>query len=70
MVLGPISGTIDLSAADAKVIGEEVGDWAGFSVSGAGDVNGDGYDDILVGAEGQDAGGSGAGAAYMVLGGL
>ncbi|MBI2339845.1 MAG: FG-GAP repeat protein [Deltaproteobacteria bacterium] len=64
-----LSGTISLSSADAKLIGEAASDWAGYSVSGAGDVDGDGLGDILVGARGNDAGGaSDAGAAYLVLG--
>ncbi|MBI2339566.1 MAG: FG-GAP repeat protein, partial [Deltaproteobacteria bacterium] len=63
-----ISGTIDLSSADAKLTGEAAYDHAGWSVSGAGDVNNDGYDDLLVGAEGEDSGGNDAGAAYLVLG--
>ncbi|MFQ6094331.1 MAG: integrin alpha, partial [bacterium] len=42
---------VDLSAvADASFIGEEPGDWSGFCVTGGGDVNGDGYDDMLIGA--------------------
>ena len=49
--------------------GEVGGDYAGASVAGAGDVNGDGFDDLLIGADGNDAGGSLAGAAYLVLGG-
>jgi hypothetical protein len=48
--------------------GEAAGDLFGFSVSGAGDVNGDGYDDILVGAYGNDGAGSAAGEAYVYLG--
>ena len=40
----------------------------GFSVSGAGDVNGDGYDDFIIGAYGDDDGGSRAGQTYLILG--
>jgi hypothetical protein len=48
--------------------GEAEGDRAGRSVSGAGDVNGDGIDDIIVGASGADANGSDSGRAYVVFG--
>jgi hypothetical protein len=41
----------------------------GESVSGAGDVNNDGYDDVIVGAFGNDAGGDAAGRAYVFHGG-
>ncbi len=40
----------------------------GRSVSGAGDVNGDGYADVIVGATGYDAGQSNEGAAFVFLG--
>jgi hypothetical protein len=65
--LGTIT-TIDLSTADYKLIGEYASDYAGQSVSSAGDVDGDGLDDVLVGANGDDDGGSYAGAVYIVLG--
>ena len=52
-----------------RLDGIDVGDSSGFSVSTAGDVNGDGYDDILVGAFEADPGGdSDAGETYVVFG--
>jgi hypothetical protein len=41
----------------------------GLSVSSAGDVNGDGYADVIVGAPGNDAAGTDAGRAYVYYGG-
>jgi hypothetical protein len=43
-------------------------DAAGNSVSGAGDVNGDGLDDIVVGSNGADENGYGPGRTYVVFG--
>ena len=40
----------------------------GFAVSGAGDVNGDGFADVIVGAYRYDAGQSNEGAAFVFLG--
>ena len=68
LVYGPIAGTLDLADADVKFTGEEAGDRAGGSVSAAGDVDGDGYDDVLVGSSSNDEGASNVGAAYLVLG--
>jgi hypothetical protein len=50
LVLGPASGTLDLDDADANLVGET--GWGGFGVrvAGAGDVNDDGHDDMLVAA--------------------
>ncbi|MDR2156036.1 MAG: integrin alpha, partial [Burkholderiaceae bacterium] len=41
---------------------------AGWSVAGAGDINKDGYDDLIVGAPYGDDGGGNAGEAYVILG--
>ncbi|MBX7042016.1 MAG: FG-GAP-like repeat-containing protein, partial [Ignavibacteria bacterium] len=46
------------------------GDRFGNSVSSAGDVNGDGYDDLIVGAYANDGGGTDAGRAYIYFGGI
>ena len=66
-------GSIDLSelsAAEGFVIqGDAAGDQAGYSVSGAGDVNGDGFADLIVGARNGDDGGDNAGEAYVLFGG-
>ncbi|MFO1038997.1 MAG: FG-GAP-like repeat-containing protein [Geminicoccaceae bacterium] len=51
-----------------KIQGQNAGDVAGTSVSSAGDINGDGFSDLLIGAYGNDAGGTDAGAAYVVFG--
>ena len=48
--------------------GEAANDFLGFSVASAGDVNNDGFDDLIVGAFGNNAGGSEAGRAYVFSG--
>ncbi|MBA3547431.1 MAG: FG-GAP repeat protein [Nannocystis sp.] len=49
--------------------GELEEDYSGFSVAGAGDVDGDGFADVIVGAFANDAKGASAGRGYVVLGG-
>jgi len=58
----------DLSGADASFRGEDAGDYSGSSVASAGDVNGDGRDDFLIGAWHDDDGGTMAGQTYLILG--
>ena len=75
VVFGKASGfsrTIDLSELDGsdgfRIDGESAGDWSGHSVSSAGDFNGDGYDDIIIGAYNADPNGSRSGSTYVVFG--
>ncbi|MGB1281166.1 MAG: hypothetical protein ACPG5V_14490, partial [Vibrio cyclitrophicus] len=50
-----------------EFVGEEAGDNAGISVSSAGDVDGDGKDDLIIGANWGDDGGSDyAGTSYLI----
>ena len=70
VLYGPVVGDIDLAAGgyDAVIYGESGGDTSGYSVAGVGDVNGDGWDDLMIGAYNNDQGGSNAGAAYLLYG--
>ncbi len=69
---GNFSATIDVTSLDGsngfQLVGASAEDLAGRAVSSAGDVNGDGYGDIVIGAIGVDVGGNGSGAAYVVFG--
>ena len=66
------SATINLSSLNGsngfKLLGIDGSDESGFSVSSAGDINGDGIEDILIGAPGADNGSSNTGEAYVVFG--
>jgi MYXO-CTERM domain-containing protein len=53
------------TTAATTLTGEATGNWFGWSVSGAGDVNNDGYDDVIVGACNYS---SGTGRAYVYTG--
>lgn len=67
---GPMAGEVTVrSGVDGTALyrfhGRHAGDELGRSVSGAGDVNGDGYADILMGAANDDSNGPNSGAAYV-----
>src|SRR4029453_6147304 len=51
---GPFTGNIDAADADAIISAEAFGDNLGFSVASAGDVNNDGFDDVIIGARSND----------------
>ena len=63
---------LELSALDGtngfKINGIAALDWAGYSVSAARDVNGDGIDDLLIGARYADPNGPESGQSYVVFG--
>jgi len=68
-----LPSTVDLGNMETigfEIYGEFNGDAAGLSVSAAGDIDGDGIGDLLLGAPGNDEGGKDAGAAYVVYGEL
>lgn len=57
------------TVADLTMTGEAAEDYFGVSVGTAGDVNGDGFADMIVGAFNNDAGSLDAGRAYVYYGG-
>ncbi|TNC99974.1 MAG: hypothetical protein FD118_3517 [Rhodocyclaceae bacterium] len=75
VVFGQTAGTtIDLAAVAAgsggfAINGQGIADRSGFSAFGAGDVNGDGLADLIIGAFSSDpAAGTNAGRSYVVFG--
>lgn len=64
--LGSASGITTTAAA--TVYGAAANDNFGYNARGVGDVNNDGYDDIIVGAINNDTNGSNAGSAYIYYG--
>ena len=66
---GPISsGTSSASSADADITGSASGDQLGYSLDSAGDLDGDGYGELIVGARRESTTDTYAGAAYIFQG--
>ena len=74
VVFGKTDGiAVELSDVEASsggfvINGVSAGDFSGFSVSSAGDVNGDGFDDLIVGGRNDDPNGAQSGASFVVFG--
>lgn len=76
---GQIDGEIDLLNLSAVVVGGQFGgyeivgahknDFSGYSVSSAGDINGDGLDDLMIGGLGNDRSENRAGGVVHILSG-
>jgi hypothetical protein len=65
----PIFDLSDLHGSSGMVLnGQATEDEAGRSISAAGDINGDGFDDLIIGAPYNNSGAAFAGASYIVFG--
>ncbi len=68
LVAGPVTASMELADARAKLLGEAGSDYTGATLAAAGDVDGDGLADMLVGAYKNNRGGSDAGAVFLIHG--
>lgn len=66
---GPVSGSLTSADADRILVGSDPGGRAGVSVALLGDIDGDGFDDIGVGAPRDNTNGAKAGGMFVVHGG-
>ncbi len=67
LFFGPLAGDLDAESADVVLSGRSGNAQLGTSVHIA-DLDGDGYGDLLAGADEDDGSGVGAGAAYVIYG--
>jgi hypothetical protein len=75
LIFGKSSGFIDIDLAPLtmpvgfKILGAATEDYSGWSVSVAGDINNDGYGDIIIGASyASPSRRDGAGISYVIFG--
>jgi len=60
--------SFDLANADASFVGESAGDESGHALGAGGDVNGDGFDDLLISAPLNQETGEDDGQIYLIFG--
>jgi hypothetical protein len=68
LALGPLSGTSELAGSPQTIIGATGNELCGWSVAIPGDVDEDGIDDVLIGAESRDEAAGDAGGVYFFFG--
>ncbi len=68
VTIDPIVTNGNPANANALLESDQADAWLGFSVASAGDVNGDGYSDVLAGAPHYDNGEDSEGAAFLYYG--
>ncbi|HEY9816307.1 MAG TPA: integrin alpha, partial [Candidatus Obscuribacterales bacterium] len=69
MSFAPVLNLSSINGSNGfRIDGTAAGELSGWSVSGAGDVNGDGFDDLIIGARGADINGAESGSSYVVFG--
>jgi hypothetical protein len=71
LIYGPrnrLAGTISLPTIAVRFVGEEPDDRPGIGLTGAGDVDDDGLDDLVLGTDLEDTAGTSAGSAYLFYG--
>ncbi|TXT64999.1 MAG: hypothetical protein BAJALOKI1v1_480008 [Promethearchaeota archaeon] len=62
------SKNLNVSNANASFIGENTGDFAGYSIAAGGDITGNEYDDFIIGAYGYNASNGFEGKTYLIEG--
>ena len=67
LFLGPINGHQFLNFADAVLMGTQNGVHVGGAVAGPGDINDDGFDDLLIGSAFGSGGHNPSGGAFVLL---
>ncbi|NBS64960.1 MAG: hypothetical protein EBT33_11525 [Betaproteobacteria bacterium] len=61
---------LDVGSSGFRIVGQSAGDYAGSSVSAAGDINGDGFADLVIGALNADQTLTDRGKVYIIYGGM